>query len=518
MKKKLALLLAGVLTLSIALSACTPSTPTPSTGGTPAPGSSGTPSSSGTAKTELVAGVDSLSTSIDPMLANYSNTTSVANHIYNTLVKYNLENEVVGDMASEWNRPDDTTWEFTIKEGYKFHNGDSVTMDDVVFSVERCKDIPQAVQYVTGITSVTSEGNKLIIKTETRNNKLIHDFTNIVITSKKAVTEAGDNWGQIAVGSGPYKLVNFIPSNEVIVELWADYPFEKPALTKITFRAIGDASSKYMGIEKGDLDFVDKLQAGDITRAENNDKLTTYNVPSLGIFFMAVNASVAPFDNAKVREALQYTIDRDSLIALGSAIDAKANTMISPALPSANKDVPMHELDLEKAKALLAEAGYPDGFDTTLWIYNDSQKSYAELTQALLGEIKINVTIEQLEFGKFLDSLDKGEHMMLFGKQTASPYAISSLEMYYGDQNFGGGGNFGFYTNADANKYIAEGLAAMDENEEIALAKKVQEAVALDNPYYPISNTVDCRVVVKNLVGSEFFSNSTFSFLNAHFE
>lgn len=514
MKKKVALLLSCALTLSLALSACGGNDNPPAGSAQPS-ASAGEP---GVVKTELVAGVDSLSTSIDPMLANFSNTTSVANHIYNTLVKYDLNNEIVGDMASDWSRPDDTTWEFTIQDGYKFHNGDDVTMEDVVFSVERCKDIPQAVQYVTGVTSVTAEGNKLIVKTETRNNKLIHDFTNIVITSQKAVTEAGDNWGQIAVGSGPYKVASFIPSNEVVLERWDEHPTLKPALSKITVRAIGDASSKYMGIEKGDLDFVDKINAGDIGRADANDKLTTIKVPSLGIFFMAVNASVAPFDNAKVREALQYTIDREALISLGSGIDAVANTMLSPALPSYNQDVKAPGLDLEKAKDMLAEAGYPDGFDTTLWIYNDSQKTYAELTQALLKEIGVNVTIEQLEFGKFLDSLDKGEHMMLFGKQTVSPYAISSLEMYYGDQNFGGGGNFGFYTNDEANALIAQGLAAMDEAEEIACAKKIQEVVAQDNPYYPISNTVDCRVVVNNLKGCEFFSNSTFSFLNAYFE
>ena len=107
---------------------------------------------------------------------------------------------------------------------------------------------------------------------------------------------------------------------------------------------------------------------------------------------------------------------------------------------------------------------------------------------------------------------------MLFGSQTATPYAIGSLELYYGDENFGGGGNFGFYTNEEANALIEQGLSAQTDEEELECTLKVQEVVAQDNPYYPIANTVDCRVMAKNLKGCEFYSNNTFSFLNAYFE
>ncbi|HML45782.1 MAG TPA: ABC transporter substrate-binding protein, partial [Clostridia bacterium] len=231
----------------------------------------------------------------------------------------------------------------------------------------------------------------------------------------------------------------------------------------------------------------------------------------------AVNAGKPPFDNPLVREALQYVIDRASIIALGNGIDEPANTMVSKALP-AHSDVQVGDFDPEHAKALLAEAGYPNGFDTTLWIYAESWKTIAEMTQAVMAMAGINVTIEQYEIGAFFDLLDKGEHMMLLGSQTASPYAVGSLNMYYNSEFFGSSGNFGFYVNDDVMALIQQGLSTPDAEEEIAISKQIQELVAKDNPYYPISYTSDCRAVAKDLKGYEFYPNSQWYLGNAYFD
>lgn len=164
------------------------------------------------AKDEVVAGVTSLSTAIDPLLANFNTAASIGQHIYNTLVAYDKDNVIVPEMATQWERIDDLTWSFTVDlANYTFHTGDPVTMDDIVFSITRCFDIPQAMDHVANITSVTAKDNQIIITTDKPSNKVIHGLTNIVITSQKAMEAAGDNWGQIAVGTGPYKLVSFVP-------------------------------------------------------------------------------------------------------------------------------------------------------------------------------------------------------------------------------------------------------------------------------------------------------------------
>lgn len=470
-------------------------------------------------KDELVAGISSLHTAIDPMLANYNSISSIGNHIFNTLVKYDMENRVVPDIATSWTHDDPLVWTFTIDlDNYVFHNGDPLTMEDVVFSITRCYDIPQALDYVNDIAEVSYEGNVLTLKTEKPSNKLIYDMTSMIITSKRAVEEAGDNWGQIAVGTGPYKLVSFIPSNEVVLERWDDHPTLKPQIRKMTFRAVTDATSRYIGIENGEFDFVDQVTGvGDIGRAQANESLTVEIVKTLGMRFMAVNASKEPFDNPKVREALQYVIDRASIITLINGIDEPANTMVSGALP-AHSDVEIGGFDPDHAKALLAEAGYPNGFETTLWIYSDSWKIIAEMTQAVMAQAGIKVTIEQYEIGTFFELLDNGDHMMLLGSQTASPYAVSSLNMYYNSEFFGSSGNFGFYVNDEVMELINQALATADIDEEIALSRQVQEVVAQDNPYYPISYTSDCRAVVNNLKGYTFCPNSQWYLGDAYFE
>jgi peptide/nickel transport system substrate-binding protein len=470
-------------------------------------------------KDTMVAGLSGLSTAIDPMLANYSTVSSIGKHIYNTLLAYDDNNRVGGQIATAWSRPDELTWEFTVDTApYKFHTGDPLTMEDIVFSLERCRSIPQAMDYVDGLISIRAEGNKLIIKTEAPNNGLLYDLTNITITSKKAVEAAGENWGQIAVGTGPYKLVSFIPSNEVVIERWEDHPSLKPAIRKITFRAINDPTSRYIGIENGEFDFVDQVTGiGDIQRARSNSKLNAEVIKTLGMRFMAVNASKAPFDNPLVREALQYTIDRASIISLLNGIDEPANTMISGALP-AHSNVQIGQFDPDRAKQLLSQAGYPNGFSTSLWIYSDAWKTIAEMMQAVLAQAGITVTIEQYQIGAFFELLDAGEHFMLLGSQTADPYAVNSLEMYYSSDFFGSSGNFGFYTNPQAMELIQKALATPDPEEEIRLSRQIQEVVAKDNPYYPISYTADCRAVVKNLKGYKYYITSQWYFGDAYFE
>lgn len=475
--------------------------------------------SDGKAKDELLVAVNSLSTALDPMLANYRSASSIGRHIFNTLVQYDANNRIAPQIAASWTRPDDLTWEIKLDlASYKFHNGDPLTMEDVLFSIERCRDIPQAGDYVERVAGVSARGDTLIVKTTIPDNGLLHKWAGLIITSKKAVQAAGDNWGQTAMGTGPYKLVSFIPSNEVVIERWDAHPSLEPNIRKMTFRAVSDATSRYIGIENGEFDIVDQVSsAGDIKRALANENLNAQIVRTLGLRFMAVNARKPPFDNPLVREALQYTIDRSSIISLLNGIDEPANTMISGALP-AHSDVKVGEFNPARAKELLVQAGYPDGFATTLWIYNDSQKTLAEMMQAVMAQAGITVTIEQYQIGAFFERLDNGDHMMLLGSQTADPHEVSSLNMYYSDQFFGSAGNFGFYANPQAIALITKAMATHDPEEEIRLCKEVQELVAKDNPYFPISYTADCVATAKNLRGCEFYTNSQWYFGSAYFE
>ncbi|MDR1599504.1 MAG: ABC transporter substrate-binding protein [Oscillospiraceae bacterium] len=471
------------------------------------------------ARDEAVVGLSSLHTSIDPVLANYNTVSSIGRHIYNTLVDNDIDNNIIPEIATEWTRPDNMTWVFKLDlDSYTFHNGEPLTMEDVLFSFNRCYDIPQGMSYVQYIESVEGVGDTLTIHMNRAYNGLIYDLTGLVIVNEKAVKEAGDNWSQTAVGTGPYKLASFIPSNEVTLERWDGHPSIQPRLRKITFRAVSDPTSRYIGVENGEFSFVDQISgAGDIQRALSNTEIDAKVAQTLGIRFMAVNASKPPFDNPKVREALQYVIDRQSIITLGNGVDVPANTMVSGPLPQ-HSDVEIGGLDIEACKALLAEAGYADGFDTTLWIYSDSMKSLAEMTQAVMSMAGIRVTIEQYEVGAFFDLLDKGEHMMLLGSMTLGAYAAGTLNTYYNSEYFGSSGNFGFYANEEVMALINKALETMDIDEEIALSRQVQELVARDNPYYPLTYTSTCYATAKNLKGLWFNASGYWDLTYAYIE
>ena len=372
---------------------------------------------------------------------------------------------------------------FKIRQGIKFHDGSDLTAEDVKFSLDRARN-SAAVSYVLNfIEDVTVDDDYTVtVKTTAPYAPTLHNlaipFAAIV---PKAVVEADENaFLQHPIGSGPYMFVEWKQGDHITLKAFDDYYAGKPATENLVMKVIPETSQRSIALETGEIDLAYDLAVNDISKVNENDKLTVYEVPSLSCWYISLNMNKKPFDNPLVREALSMAIDRQTLIdTINAGSGQPADAIIAPAVFGYySTGVP--EYNPEKAKQLLAEAGYPDGFSTTLWVNdNQSRIEICQAIQAMLLEIGVQCQVEVLEFGSYISKTTSGEHdMAYFGWTTSSgdaDYTYYSLE--HSTQQ-GAAGNRSFIADPELDKMIEEARSSTDEAKRKDLYKDI--AIKLD--------------------------------------
>jgi peptide/nickel transport system substrate-binding protein/oligopeptide transport system substrate-binding protein len=234
------------------------------------------------------------------------------------------------------------------------------------------------------------------------------------IYSKKYVEQAGEDFGIKPVGTGPFKLDNWTYNSELVLSAFDDYFRGRPAVDKLVMKIVPEPQTQSLMFKKGELDVFDlDFAQSQIPEFQNDAQWKDQIVsgPRVGTYYMSINEKLPPFDNPKVREAMMYAIDRQTLIDklyYGTGIPAKG--ILAPGLAGYNPDLPGFAYDPEKAKALLTEAGYGDGFDMTIYQTVDSPSTLKinEALQAMLAEVGIRVKIEQMDDSAFFGTRSEG--------------------------------------------------------------------------------------------------------------
>ncbi len=236
--------------------------------------------------------------------------------------------------------------------------------------------------------------------------------------------ESGDEFSN-PVGSGPYTFVEWVSGDKITLKKNENY-FDADNMGQmdtITFKVIPEGTSRTIALETGEVDVVDELPSNDVSKVEDASDLTMYSSASTRIDYLGMNTQMAPFDNKLVRQAFNYAVDKQAVMMV--AIDGTGVATESILAPSMlGYKASEYKYDPEKAKELLAEAGYPDGFELTLWASGDQRKRMAEVIQANLMEVGITATIEMLEWGTYIDELMAGTVKLLLwaGHQTQTRF------------------------------------------------------------------------------------------------
>jgi len=491
MKKKFWLLMAMVLSVLL-LVAC---------GGDPDKKEG---SGSGTGKDTLVIAQGADAKSLDPHASNDNPSSRIRVQIYDRLMDLDDNGVPQPMLAESWERPDDKTIIFHLRKGVKFHNGEEMKASDVKFSLERALASPEVSHILTGISAVEVLDDYTVkVTTEKPMAAILNNLshTTIAILSEKATTEAGDKFGQNPVGSGPYKFVSWQSGDRVTLEAFPEYWQGEAPVKNVVFRNIVEETNRTIGLETGELDIIYDIQGMDKNKLKDDDRFVLIEGQQLSLTYLGFNLKKAPYDNPKVREAISYAIDQKPIIDtvfLGAG--EPANSIIGPNVWG-YANVEKFTQDIEKAKALLAEAGFPNGFKAKIWVNdNPVRRDTAVILQDQLKQIGIDLTIETVEWGAFLDGTARGDHeMFLLGWGTVTRDPDYGMYELVSSSTMGAAGNRSFYSNPEVDKLLEEGRTELDPEKRKAIYKEIQEIIRKDIPMYMIVYPLQNVVTQKNI-------------------
>ncbi|WP_353096814.1 glutathione ABC transporter substrate-binding protein [Tissierella praeacuta] len=426
--------------------------------------------------------------SLDPHATNDQPSSRVTKQIYNSLVFATEDMDIVPALAESWEKLDDLTWEFKLAQGVKFHNGEEFKASDVKFTFDRMLDSP-SVSHILGPVSeinVVDDYTVQIITSEPFAPLLSHlTHTAASILNEKAVTEYGADYGQKPVGTGPFKLADWQSGDKITLERFDDY-FQGPAkLQTVVFRNVPEGTNRTVGLETGEIDIAYDVEPVDKKVVQDTNGLELIEGPSFSSQYLGFNTKKAPFDNVKVRQAINYAVKVQEIIDV--ALEGAGEVAKSPLMElifGANEEIEGYPYDVEKAKELLKEAGYENGFKTSLWTNdNPVRVRIAEIVQAQLKEVGIDVSIEVVEWGAFLDRTSAGEHdMFILGWTTVTGDADYGLYALYHSSQHGDAGNRFFYTNPEVDRLLDVGKTEVDTEKRLEAYKEVQELIVEDAP------------------------------------
>lgn len=349
-----------------------------------------------------------------------------------------IANEYKGNLATSWNWIDEKTLELKLREGVKFHNGDAFTADDVVATVNFVAKEENGAKTQRNVNWMESaeKVDDFTVRIHTKDvfPAAIEFLAGPVsIYPAKYYAEVGPSgMGLKPVGTGPYKVVEVVPGQHFVLkknENYHDSPKGQPAIGTIDIRTIPDVNTQLAELFSGTLDLIWQVPADQAEKmAAMADRFTVTNESTMRVGYLDMDAAGRsnmdpnPFTDLKVRQAINYAIDRQALV--DNLLQGKSkvvNTACYPSQFGCVQDVTAYPYDPEKAKALLAEAGYPDGFSTEFYAYRD--RSYAEAISSYLNAVGIKTDFRMLEYSALRELNMKGEAPLSF--QTWGSYSIN---------------------------------------------------------------------------------------------
>lgn len=342
--------------------------------------------------------------------------------------------EYVGNLATDWKWIDDTTLELKLREGVKFHNGADFTADDVVATVNFVSDVKNGVKtqrnvnWMKGAEKVDDHTVRIMLK-EPFPAAIEYLSGPVSIYPKEYYEKVGPSgMGLKPVGTGPYKVESVEPGKHFVLVKNEDYfdgPKGQPKIGRIDIRTIPDVNTQLADLFSGTLDFLWQVPADQAEQMAQMGQFTVANESTMRIGYLSLDSAgrtKSPLTDLKVRQAVAYAIDRQAIV--DSLLKGKSKVLHSACFPTqfgCTEDVPQFSYDPEKAKALLAEAGYPNGFSIDFTAYRD--RLYAEAIASYLQAVGIDANLKMLQYSALREANMKGEEPMTF--QTWGSYSVN---------------------------------------------------------------------------------------------
>lgn len=469
----------------------------------------------------LTMGVDQEVIGLDPHIVTSFSSHRRIDLLYNKLVRHNENLEIVPDLAESIDIPDNVTYVFNLRKGVKFHNGKEMTADDVQFSLNRILDAKTASPGRSYLVTVKSIEVLSTYKVKVTLTAPLASFleglasNNCAIVSKAAVEQYG-NLQKVEVGTGPFMLKEWVADNSMTLVKNPEY-FEKgaPYLDKVIFRIIPEQASLLAGVKSGVLDMATINDGSTIMLAKRDASIAVMQKPGVNVRTFGFNVTHKPFDDERVRQALSLAIDRTEVVNVAEFGMGKASGPIPVsatqwALPLSK--IPYSTPDIAKAKALLAQAGYPNGFSFKIVTANSYEGglSVAQVIQDQLKKIGVNAELEVVEWGIYIDRWVKRTFDAMVELRGGSSEPDRFL--YRMIHSTGGVNNFVF-KDAEVDALLDKGRALTKISERKPVYDELQIALATKAPIIFLYCPFETHVMSKSVKGFKQVGNGSLYYL-----
>ena len=460
-------------------------------------------STDGEASNSVVVGISQDLDSLDPQNAEYAGTREVLFNLFEGLVKATSDGNIEPAVAQSYEVAEDaSSISFTIREGITFHDGSPVTAEDIRYSLERYAEIQGSESAFADFQEleIVDDGTVNVILSKP-NSEFIYELTCPIIP------EANDaNVNSNPIGTGPFKFVSFKPGESLVVEKYEDYWKEGvPYLDQVTFKVVTDTDSAINQLNAGTLDIYQYLTADQAATLNENFNILEGSVNYVQGMFL--NNAVAPFDDVRVRQALYYAVDRDLIneFLFGGKSHIIGTNMIPAAEFYYNADTETtYSRDLDKARELLNEAGYPNGFEFTITVPNNyaPHEGTAQIIADNLSEVGITANINLVEFNTwysdaFVDRNYEATVVAVDGR--LAPNSWFSKNVTNDSKNFTN------YSNPEFDELFEKAMNAIDLDEKAGYYKQMQQILADDAASIYVQDPANLVAVNSALEGYVFF-------------
>jgi glutathione transport system substrate-binding protein len=478
---------------------------------------------------DAVIAVASTFTTLDPYDANDTLSQAVAKSFYQGLFGFDKDMKLTNVLAESYQASSDgLTYTIKLRSGVKFQDGTDFNAEAVKVNLDRASNPDNHLKrynlfkYIATTEVVDPSTVKITLKQPFSAfiNNLAHPAA--VMISPTALKKYGKDIGFHPVGTGPFAFDTWNQTDFVKVKKWDGY-WKKgyPKLDSITWRPVVDNNTRAAMLQTGEASFAFPVPFEQAKLLEGNSKLDVVTTPSIMQRYISLNVTQKPFDNPKVREALEYAINRQALAKVAFAGYATPATGIVPPSIDFAQSYPAIKYDPAKARELLKEAGFPNGFETTLWSSHNhsTAQKVLQFTQQQLAQVGVKVKVTAMDAGQRAAEVESkgqkesGVRMFYTGWSASTGEADWALTPLFATTSWPPAiFNTAFYSNPQVDKDLADALKTTDRDQKDKLYKDAQDRIWNDHPWIPLVVEQLLSANNKNLSGFYVMPDTSFNF------
>jgi peptide/nickel transport system substrate-binding protein len=444
----------------------------------------------------LRVGLDVDADTLDPRLTKNTSGFRIRELVFNGLVAINPDFTPAPDLAEKWDNPDDKTWVFHLRQGVKFHDGTDLTAADVKYTYESVLDpnfnSPSRAFYLT-VDRVDATDKNTVTFTLKSPFAPFLSYMDLAIVPQASGQKS--DFGTKPIGTGPFKVDTWNTGDSIDLSAYDGFYGGRPNLDRVRVKVVPDNSARVVGLESGDLDFVQSpVSPQDVSRVQSAGKLKVDRTPAAGYTYVNLNTADPILSDKRVRQALSHLVNKQQIIdTIYKGIGKPANGPIVPGMWAYSADVPSFEYNPDTAKQLLEAAGWQAGADGTrskdgqkmsLTVRTHSEdpdrKQLIQVLQSEFQKVGIDATTNTVEFPAFFQDVQDGKYQVgVIGWLNLSDPDRATFRQFTID----GTANYGKYKNDQVDKLLKDARTTLDQSKAKGLYADAVKQIVDDAPY-----------------------------------